>query len=138
VPFKKGAFRLAIDNKWPIVPVLFSQYTPVYERGKAFYGGTIVVKFLNPIETDGLTTDDTQMLLDKTHEIMNTELKRISFVPGKTYVWHMGQGAGDQLSQRPQIKALEMEDLEQLVRRGSNAVQDIQEAEVRKRTIPSS
>jgi hypothetical protein len=108
--------------------VLFSQYTPVYERGKAFYGGTIVVKFLDPIETTGLSADDTQMLLDKTHDIMNTELKRISFVPGKTYIWHMGAG-GEQLSKQPEIKALEMEDLEQLVKRGGKAVDDLQEVE---------
>ena len=34
LPFKLGAFRLAIEAQVPIVPIVFSSYKPVYNVDK--------------------------------------------------------------------------------------------------------
>jgi 1-acyl-sn-glycerol-3-phosphate acyltransferase len=45
LPFKKGAFHLAVQAKVPIVPVVVANYSNVlYVPGKVFTSGTIPVK----------------------------------------------------------------------------------------------
>ncbi|KAI9009225.1 hypothetical protein DFJ74DRAFT_687424 [Hyaloraphidium curvatum] len=77
--FKKGGFRTAIDCQCPVVPVVFSVYTHVFdEKAKRWPGGTITVRVLPPIPTKGLTAADTQQLLDTTRDTMLHTLKQIS------------------------------------------------------------
>jgi lysophosphatidate acyltransferase len=77
--FKKGAFRTAIDCQCPIVPVVFSVYTHVFdEKARRWPGGTVTIKVLPPIETKGMTADDSQKLLDTTRDQMLGTLKQIS------------------------------------------------------------
>jgi 1-acyl-sn-glycerol-3-phosphate acyltransferase len=63
LPFKKGAFILAIDLGVPLVPV-------------AIHGakGTIRVEFLDPIPTKGLTYDDRDALIARTRGAIEAAL----------------------------------------------------------------
>lgn len=57
--FKKGAFHVAISSQLPILPVVYSSYTPFLDKkGKKFDSGRIIVTTLPPIPTIGLTSDD--------------------------------------------------------------------------------
>jgi len=55
-PFKKGAFRIAVDNQVPILPVVVDGTRDVWPPGaKVFYPGSASVTILAPIETAGLS-----------------------------------------------------------------------------------
>ena len=72
MPFKKGAFHLAIQAKVPVVPVVIGNYRNVLDRkAKRFDGGVIRIKCLPPIKTDGLTVDDVNDLTEKVHKIIS-------------------------------------------------------------------
>jgi len=40
LPFKKGAFHIAMQNKLPIVPVVISPYTFINDEKKIFNSGS--------------------------------------------------------------------------------------------------
>jgi lysophosphatidate acyltransferase len=54
LPFKKGAFNIAVCGHFPVVPVVISDYTPFYSKpGRYFHSkGHIIVQILKPISTD--------------------------------------------------------------------------------------
>lgn len=83
LPFKKGAFHLAVQAQVPIIPIVFSSYSSFYLRKqKQFNSGTIRIKILPKIETKGLTSDDIPSLIDKSFDLMNSSFLSISnFVP---------------------------------------------------------
>lgn len=82
LPFKKGAFYLAVQAQVPIIPVVYSSFTSFYDpRTKLFTSGTIKVEVLDDIPTDGLTIDDIPQLMDTCHQAMRTTLLRISKAP---------------------------------------------------------
>merc|ERR1712070_851116 len=59
LPFKKGAFHLAVQAQVPIVPVVVANYSNVLNvKRKVFRSGTIPVKVLEPIETKGKTMEE--------------------------------------------------------------------------------
>ena len=76
LPFKFGAFRLAIEAQVPITPVVFSSYKSIYNADKAsksYYWrpGCVTIRCLEPIETKGMTIDkDLQRLTDLTRQRM--------------------------------------------------------------------
>ncbi|POY71937.1 hypothetical protein BMF94_5045 [Rhodotorula taiwanensis] len=73
LPFKKGAFHLAVQAQLPIVPIVCENYAHVYHsKAKRFDSGEIVVRVLPPISTEGVTSshDDIQALTDKTRNAM--------------------------------------------------------------------
>ncbi|CUS12012.1 unnamed protein product [Tuber aestivum] len=79
LPFKKGAFHLAIQAGVPIVPVVVANYSHILHlRERTFEPGVINVKVLDPIDTKGLTTGDVDALVLSTRENMLKELKLIS------------------------------------------------------------
>ncbi|XP_023673757.1 1-acyl-sn-glycerol-3-phosphate acyltransferase beta isoform X1 [Paramormyrops kingsleyae] len=79
LPFKKGAFHLAIQAQAPIVPVVFSSYSNFYLRKeKQFKSGTIRLKILPKIETKGLTSDDVATLCDKSYAVMRSAFLEVS------------------------------------------------------------
>src|SRR4051794_17589912 len=81
LPFKKGAFHLAVKAQAPIVPVVVGNYTKIYNSKKhIFSAGRMRVRILPPIETKGLTGshEDVEALLNTTREAMLKALKEIS------------------------------------------------------------
>lgn len=70
-PFKDGAFRIAIDSQLPIVPLVVVGAGPLMPPGTlTIKPGKIKVIAGEPIPVEGLTTDDTQALKQKTFERM--------------------------------------------------------------------
>jgi len=71
LPFKKGAFKVAIDAQIPIIPIVASSISPlINHQSKRFKGGTIQIKVLDPISTKGLTGKDTDRLMNDAHKEM--------------------------------------------------------------------
>ncbi|KAH6664930.1 hypothetical protein B0J14DRAFT_239406 [Halenospora varia] len=75
LPFKKGAFHLALQAGVPIVPVVCANYSDIlYVQGRTFRSGTIPVKVLKPIDTSKLTAADIEDLARDTRELMLKEI----------------------------------------------------------------
>ena len=76
LPFKYGAFRLAIESQVPIIPVVFSSYQSIYSADKTshtFYWrpGSVTIRCLDPIDTKGMTIEnDLQRLTAMTRQRM--------------------------------------------------------------------
>lgn len=72
--FKKGAFHLAVQAQVSIIPVVMGNYRNVIDvPNKRFNGGFIRVKALQPIKTDGLTSDDVDELTKMVQKIISDE-----------------------------------------------------------------
>ncbi|KAF2019825.1 1-acylglycerol-3-phosphate O [Aaosphaeria arxii CBS 175.79] len=79
LPFKKGAFHLAIQAQVPIVPVVVATYSHVLNlKQKKFVPGVVDFSVLPPIPTKGLTPADADALTTKTRDAMMNELIRLS------------------------------------------------------------
>ncbi|KAK4078747.1 uncharacterized protein Triagg1_3078 [Trichoderma aggressivum f. europaeum] len=75
LPYKKGAFHLAVQSGVPIVPVVVANYSHVlYIKGLVFNSGKIPIKVLRPIPTTNLTSSDVDELTQSTRELMLKEL----------------------------------------------------------------
>ncbi|KAF2986855.1 hypothetical protein EK904_010921 [Melospiza melodia maxima] len=84
LPFKKGAFHLAVQAQVPVIPVVYSSFTSFYNpKTKLFTSGKIKVEVLPPIETKGLTSDDVTELSDRCFSTMRETLFRLSGHPGQ-------------------------------------------------------
>ncbi|QIW94784.1 hypothetical protein AMS68_000302 [Peltaster fructicola] len=79
LPFKKGAFHLAIQAQVPIVPVVVANYSNLVSiPRKIFRPGTVPLTVLNPIETKGKTFEDVDALTVEVRETMLKALKVIT------------------------------------------------------------
>ncbi|ORY18134.1 hypothetical protein BCR34DRAFT_554247 [Clohesyomyces aquaticus] len=86
LPFKKGAFHLAIQAQVPIVPVVTANYSQVLNvKQRIFNAGIIDVSVLPPIPTKGLTAADADGLATRTRDAMLDELKRLAEYPLLAY-----------------------------------------------------
>jgi 1-acyl-sn-glycerol-3-phosphate acyltransferase len=71
LPFKDGAFRLAIDAGVPILPLaLHGTGTALPKHDWRFGRSTAVVKVLEPVETAGLTTADIPALKERVRNMI--------------------------------------------------------------------
>nr|OQO29843.1 hypothetical protein B0A51_02000 [Rachicladosporium sp. CCFEE 5018] len=78
LPFKSGAFRLAVQAGVPVVPVVVEPYSNLLNsKKKIFRTGTIRIKVLKPIETVSMSSEfeAVRKFTDETREIMLRELK---------------------------------------------------------------
>ena len=79
LPFKKGAFFLAVNTKLPLVPVVCSTM-----RGKAVWenfdlaGGILVISVLEPMETKDLAPNQVDAFRNRVRTLMMDELKRLN------------------------------------------------------------
>ncbi|PIL37422.1 hypothetical protein GSI_01116 [Ganoderma sinense ZZ0214-1] len=80
LPFKKGAFHTAVQAQVPIVPVICENYWRLYRKG-VFENGTLRVKVLPPVPTEGLTAADVPDLAIRVHDMMVESLREISAPP---------------------------------------------------------
>jgi len=75
LPFKKGAFHLAVQAGVPIVPVVVANYSNILSvKDWKFHSGEVAVKVLKPIETKHLKTSDVEDLTRDTRELMLKEI----------------------------------------------------------------
>ena len=75
LPFKKGAFHLAIQAQVPLVPVVVANYSHVLNvKKRIFRGGSVPVKVLPPVETKGLQPNDVEALTTRVREMMLKEI----------------------------------------------------------------
>lgn len=71
LPFKKGAFHVAIRAQAPLVPIVFCNIKHLISwETKTFKSGTLYMRTLPPIPTEGLTLDDIDPLIEKTRNQM--------------------------------------------------------------------
>ncbi|KAJ3128247.1 hypothetical protein HK100_009278 [Physocladia obscura] len=79
LPFKKGAFYLAIQGQIPVIPMVISSYHDLYNiKNRLFEGGLIRIKILPAIETTGMTLEDVDKLTDDAFTKMSEVLVEIS------------------------------------------------------------
>ncbi|XP_061460486.1 1-acyl-sn-glycerol-3-phosphate acyltransferase beta isoform X2 [Rhineura floridana] len=84
LPFKKGAFHLAIQTQVPVVPVVYSSFSSFYNPKKnLFTSGRIQVEVLPPISTEGLTATDVDDLTSRCYATMRETFFRLSGRPGE-------------------------------------------------------
>lgn len=77
LPFKKGAFHLAVQTGVDIVPVAIKNTDWMMgKRTGVAYPGEIEMVLLPPVVTDGKTSDDVMELLLATRQAIATELKK--------------------------------------------------------------
>ncbi len=77
LPFKLGAFRLAIEAQTPIQPVCISQRTHTMNYSK-WCSGTVKIKCLEPINTKGLTQDDVVDLAVKCRKLIEAGVNELT------------------------------------------------------------
>ncbi|XP_072026613.1 uncharacterized protein [Amphiura filiformis] len=71
LPFKKGAFHIAVEAQVPIVPVVMSAYKSMYsDRKKIFSDIDLKITVLPKISTEGLKPDDVTSLADRVRDAM--------------------------------------------------------------------
>ncbi len=79
MPFKNGAFKLAIDKQVPIVPIVNLNNWMLLQNGGYFKSngcfGIAKVVILEPIPTIGLTDDNLVDLRDQVFKLINQTLQ---------------------------------------------------------------
>lgn len=71
-PFKKGAFRIAIDNDLDIIPMAIVGSGEAWEPGsKIIYPGHVKARVLEMVSTQGMTVDDVTALKDKVEAMIH-------------------------------------------------------------------
>jgi 1-acyl-sn-glycerol-3-phosphate acyltransferase len=78
LPFKKGAFYMAVEAGVPVVPVAIKNTDVLMGKGTGVARpGTIELVVLPPVPTDGLSTDeDIKRLAERTNRLVAEELDR--------------------------------------------------------------
>ncbi|MEE6505180.1 hypothetical protein FKM82_005462 [Ascaphus truei] len=85
LPFKKGAFHLAVQAQVPIVPVIYSSFTSFYDQEKyLFTGGKVKVEILPKIDTTNLKEEDVAELAERCYSTMQKVFFRLSDKPHKS------------------------------------------------------
>lgn len=76
LPFKKGAFHMAIATGVPVVPVVVGPFHELWDlKHRHIRPGTVEVRVLDPIQTHGMTPADLASLLEETHARMSAALQ---------------------------------------------------------------
>jgi lysophosphatidate acyltransferase len=79
LPFKKGAFHLAIDTQTPIIPIILSSMQEMFDADTGVLKrGTIHVTILPPIPVQGFTKENVDLLLTQVRDKMCLALADLS------------------------------------------------------------
>ncbi|KFV04912.1 1-acyl-sn-glycerol-3-phosphate acyltransferase alpha, partial [Pterocles gutturalis] len=79
LPFKRGAFHLAVQAQVPIVPVVISPYWDFFSsKDKKFTPGTCTIRILPKVETQGLSPKDVPELTETVRQAMADALAKMS------------------------------------------------------------
>ncbi len=83
--FKDGAFRLAIENQVPILPLAVNGAYDAMVKGDWRFGvSDAEVRVLAPIMTEGLTLADLPSLRDRTHQVIADAVHDMRGMPRTT------------------------------------------------------
>jgi len=82
LPFKKGAFRMAIEGRVPIVPICVASYSGKLELDR-LDSGKVDIKVLEPISTQGMTVKDSGELMEECWQKMKMTLDRLDQTSNK-------------------------------------------------------
>ncbi|TGZ61569.1 hypothetical protein CRM22_007923 [Opisthorchis felineus] len=78
LPFKKGAFHLAIETQFPIQPIVITPYTRFLDfENKRFDDASYYVQVLPQISTTGMDSSNVDTLLNETREKMSACLEKL-------------------------------------------------------------
>jgi 1-acyl-sn-glycerol-3-phosphate acyltransferase len=78
LPFKDGAFRLAIENSAPILPIAVAGTRHCMAKGSfAFRRARAKARVLPPIPVEGLTLADVATLRDRTREVIEAARREL-------------------------------------------------------------
>ena len=78
LPFKKGAFHVALDAKLPILPVVISEYDFLDNSSMSFLPGNVTIKVLPKIDTSEYTKKNMDSLVSHTRDLMEGELQNMA------------------------------------------------------------
>ncbi|XP_069354167.1 1-acyl-sn-glycerol-3-phosphate acyltransferase alpha-like isoform X1 [Maniola hyperantus] len=78
LPFKKGAFAIAVSAQKPIIPIVYSPYYFIDEKKYIFDRGHIVMQCLDPIKTEGLKMEDVPELVERVRNQMEKTYKELT------------------------------------------------------------
>lgn len=78
LPFKKGAFNIAVAAQVPIIPVIYSPYYFINRRKCIFDKGHVIIQCLEPVTTEGLTMRDVPELIERVRNMMDAAYKELS------------------------------------------------------------
>ncbi|CAL8071951.1 unnamed protein product [Calicophoron daubneyi] len=82
LPFKKGAFYLAIECQFPIQPVVISPYSSFLDhKNKRFDDASYYVQALPQISTQGLDASSVEELMNKTQQKMQDCFDSLRTIP---------------------------------------------------------
>ncbi len=71
LPFKDGAFALAIEAHVPVLPLALTGTRSCLPKGSRWLGeASAVVQILEPLSTEGMTVDDVPRLRERAREII--------------------------------------------------------------------
>src|SRR5690606_22361955 len=94
LPFKKGAFYLAIAAQVPIVPIVVSPVLELYNVSKRYIrSGSIEVRIRPPIHTARLTEKDVPELMEDVHRRMSEAIKELKTKPAIEGMPHVATGS---------------------------------------------
>jgi 1-acyl-sn-glycerol-3-phosphate acyltransferase len=78
LPFKDGAFRLAIDANVPILPLALSGTGTALRKKDWRFGRSVAeVRVLAPVETTGLTTKDVPQLREQVRAMIDAARREL-------------------------------------------------------------
>ncbi|XP_072936229.1 putative 1-acyl-sn-glycerol-3-phosphate acyltransferase acl-2 [Epargyreus clarus] len=78
LPFRKGAFHVAMDAGAPIQPVVVSKYHFLDSKRHRFGSGDIIITILPLIETEGLEKESISAVMESAQSKMQQEFSRTS------------------------------------------------------------
>jgi len=79
LPFKKGAFQMALAAQVPLVPLVLSPMREVIDtERRRIRPGRMTVRVLEPIPTEGLDEGAMDELMERAHSRMSTALREIA------------------------------------------------------------
>ena len=83
LPFKDGAFRLAVETGAPILPIVVAGTRRAMAKGTFQFRHTFArAHVLEPIETQGLGADDIPALRERTRALIASERRRLAVEMG--------------------------------------------------------
>ena len=84
LPFKKGAFHLAITSQLPITPIVYSRYYFLKYKEERFDPGEVIMTVLPPVSTVGMTLEQIPELMENVRDQMVEVYKKTS---AEVYSW---------------------------------------------------